>query len=47
MSAAAGGFLGLLFMAVIDPRGQIDDIDSLSIVVGALIGVGIDRALRH
>lgn len=48
VSAAAlvGGFAGLLLVAIFDPRGQITDVDSISLIVGALIGVGINRALR-
>jgi hypothetical protein len=45
-TAIAGGFAGLLLVALFDPRGQITDVDSISVVVGALIAVGINRALR-
>ncbi len=45
-SAVVGGFLGLLLVALFDPRGQITDVDSISLVAGALIAVGINRALR-
>ena len=44
--AFGGGFAGLLLVAVFDPRGQITDVDSISAVAGALIAVGINRALR-
>jgi hypothetical protein len=44
--AVVGGFVGLLIVALFDPRGQITDVDSISIVAGALIAVGINRALR-
>lgn len=44
--AVVGGFVGLLLVAAFDPRGEITDVDSLSIVAGALIAVGINRALR-
>ncbi len=45
-TAIVGGFAGLLLVALFDPRGQITDVDSISVVVGALIAVGINRALR-
>ena len=44
--ALAGGFAGLLLVAIFDPRGQITDVDSVSAIGGALIAVGIHRALR-
>lgn len=45
--ALVGGFAGLLLVARFDPRGQFTEIDSLSLVAGALIGIGIDRTLRR
>jgi len=45
-SALVGGFVGLLLVAVFDPRGQITDVDTISVIGGALIAVGINRALR-
>jgi hypothetical protein len=45
-AGVVGGFAGLLLVAVFDPRGQITDVDSISLIVGALAGVGINRALR-
>ena len=45
-TAVAGGLAGLLLVAVFDPRGQITDVDSISVVAGALIAVAINRALR-
>lgn len=44
--ALLGGLAGLLLVALFDPRGQITDMDSISIVAGALLAVGINRALR-
>jgi hypothetical protein len=41
-----GGLAGLLLVASFDPRGRIADMDSLSILGGALAAVGINRALR-
>jgi hypothetical protein len=47
ISAAAlvGAFAGLILVAILDPAGQMD-VDSISLIVGALVGVGIQRALR-
>ena len=45
--AAAGGFAGLLIVALFDPRGQFTEVDSLSLIAGALIGIGVDRTLRR
>jgi hypothetical protein len=45
-AAFVGGFAGLLLVAVFDPRGQITDVDTISVIGGALIAVGINRALR-
>lgn len=45
-AALAGGFAGLLIVGVFDPHGQTTDLDSISVVVGALVAVGIYRALR-
>ena len=45
-AALAGGMAGLLLVAAFDPRGQITDVDSISVIAGALIAVGINRALR-
>ena len=45
--ALLGGFMGLLLVAVFDPRGQITDVDGVSAVAGALVAVGINRALRR
>ena len=44
--ALLGGFVGILLVAVFDPHGQITDMDSISALAGALIAVGINRALR-
>jgi hypothetical protein len=45
-TAVAGGLAGLLLVAAFDPRGQITDVDTISVVAGALIAVAINRALR-
>ncbi len=45
--ALAGGFVGLLLVAVFDRAGQITDADySISVIAGALIAIGLHRALR-
>jgi hypothetical protein len=45
--ALAGGFVGLLLVAVFDRAGQITDSDySISVIAGALIAIGLHRALR-
>jgi len=45
--ALAGAFLGLLLVAIFDRAGQISDADySISVIAGALIAIGLHRALR-
>jgi hypothetical protein len=47
-SALAGGFAGLLLLAVFDPKEQITDLDVILVVLGgALLSAGITRALRR
>lgn len=46
VAAVAGGFAGLLLVAIFDPRGQMTDVDTIFIVVGALAGVAISRSLH-
>jgi hypothetical protein len=46
-AALAGGFVGLMLVALFDRAGQITDTDySISVLAGALIGMGICRAVR-
>jgi hypothetical protein len=46
-AALAGGFVGLMLVALFDRAGQITDSDySISVLAGALIAIGIHRALR-
>jgi hypothetical protein len=45
-AALVGGFVGLLLVALFDPRGQLTDVDTISVIGGALIAVGIHRAFR-
>jgi hypothetical protein len=44
--ALVGGFIGLLLVALFDPHKQITDVEDVSVIAGALIAVGINRALR-
>jgi hypothetical protein len=44
--AIGGGVLALLLLALFDPRGQITDMDSVTFIGGALLAVGVNRALR-
>jgi hypothetical protein len=46
-AAFVGGFAGLLLVAIFDPHGQITDVDTISVIGGALVAVGINRALRR
>ena len=47
-TALTGGAVGLLLVIAFDPGGrQISDVESLlSMVVGACVALGINRALR-
>jgi uncharacterized membrane protein YeaQ/YmgE (transglycosylase-associated protein family) len=46
-AALAGGFVGLLLVAVFDQASQIPDGDYvISAFAGAMIAIGIHRALR-
>jgi hypothetical protein len=46
-AALAGGFVGVLLVAIFDRAGQIPDADySISVIAGALIAIGLHRALR-
>jgi hypothetical protein len=45
-SGLAGGLAALFLLAAFDPRGQATDMDLVSFVVGALVGIGINRLLR-
>jgi hypothetical protein len=44
--AIGGGLVAWLILAAFDPRGQVTDMDAISFFAGALVGVGINRALR-
>ena len=44
----AGAFAGILLVALFDRHGQIGDSDyTISAAAGALVAVGLNRALRH
>ena len=43
-SALVGGFIGLFLVALFDPQNA--GVEDISIIGGALIAVGINRALR-
>jgi hypothetical protein len=46
-SAVAGGFAGLLLLAIFDPQEQITGLDSILVVAaGSVVCVGINRAMR-
>jgi hypothetical protein len=47
LSGLAGGFAGLLAVAAFDPAGRLTHIDSIAILAGAAIGVGIERFVRN
>ena len=47
-AAVSGGIVGLLLVAIFDRAGQITDADySISVIAGALIAIGLHRALRR
>ena len=45
--ALAGGFIGLIAVAIFKPGAQVTQIDLASVVAGALGAVGINRTLRR
>lgn len=45
--AIAGGFAGLLLVAMFDPQGHITDLDWISVIAGALLAVGLNRVVRY
>ena len=46
LAAIAGGLLALVFVALIDPAGQLTHIDTAVVTVGVFGGIGLDRFLR-
>jgi hypothetical protein len=45
-AAIAGGLVALLVVALIDPSGQLTQIDTAAVTVGVFGGIGLDRLLR-
>jgi hypothetical protein len=45
-TALVGGLAGWVLVVAFDPRGQMTDLDTISAIGGALIAVGLNRALR-
>jgi len=45
-SAVVGGLAGWLLLAAFDPRGQATDLDSVSVLFGAIAGIVINRMTR-
>jgi hypothetical protein len=43
----AGGFLGLLLVALWDPSGELAHLDAAAMVAGAAAGIGLDRFVRR
>ena len=46
-AAIAGGVAGLVLVALVDPDRQIVQAESVAILLGALAGVALDRAVRR
>jgi hypothetical protein len=46
LAAIAGGLAGLLVVTMFDSRTQLTSMDSIAIISGACIGIGVDRFLR-
>ena len=46
LAAIAGGLVALLVVALIDPNGQLTQIDTAAVTVGVFGGIGLDRLLR-
>lgn len=47
LAAIAGGLSGLVLVAALDPSSQVTSLDSIAILGGACIGIGVDRFLRR
>jgi hypothetical protein len=46
-AANAGGVAGLVLVALVDPDRQIVQAESVAILLGAIAGVALDRAVRR
>jgi hypothetical protein len=42
----AGGLVPLLAVALIDPGGELKQIDTVAVTIGVFAGIGLDRLLR-
>lgn len=47
LAAIAGGLSGLVLVAALDPGSQVTSLDSIAILGGACLGIGVDRFLRR
>ena len=45
-AGVAGGLVALLALALIDPHGQLTNIDTIAVTVGVFSGIGLDRLIR-
>jgi hypothetical protein len=46
LAAIAGGFVGLVVVAAIDPSSHVTSLDTMAILAGAGAGVALSRFLR-
>lgn len=46
VAAVVGGFVGLLLVALVDPQGAPLSTDAVAAATGAVLGIGLQRALR-
>lgn len=42
-----GALCGLLVVALFDPKGKVAELDTISMVGGALLAIALDRGLRR
>ena len=47
LAGLAGGFAGLLAVAAFDPAGRVSHLDSMAILAGAAVAIGLERSLRR
>jgi hypothetical protein len=46
VAGLAGGFAGLMLVALVDPAGDLAHLDTVAVTVGAVAAIGLDRYLR-
>ena len=46
LAGLAGGFAGLMIVALIDPQGRFSNVDGAAVILGALGAIGLDRYFR-